>query len=211
MKTLRYAAVSVTLGLAGCGGADSSHTAARDAGTAVMAGVTGVAASAPARVGTHVERGQLLARIDAPELVRVLQAADIERSPLSLALSRQLRERAQLRRFVKQGLGSRAWVESLDAAVARTQARSATLLRIQRETAERLASSEVRAPLAGCVLTGGLEVGDSVREGEVLYTLGAEGSLAGCTDLAAPRLAQRDRAELPGLRNASSRVVFPSR
>jgi biotin carboxyl carrier protein len=193
----RYAALSVTLGLAGCGAADGSHTAARDAGTAVMAGVTGVAASAPARVGAHVERGQLLARIDAPELVRVLRVADIEHSRLSLVLSRQLRERAQLRRFVEQGLGSRTWVESLDTEVAHTKAQIATLERIQRETAERLAARELRAPFAGCVLTSGLDVGDSVRQGEVLYTLGADGSRAGCVGLAAPRLAQRDRAAFP--------------
>jgi biotin carboxyl carrier protein len=194
MKTFRHAAVSITLGLAGCGVAEGPRTAAGDAGTTVVAGVTGVVVSAPARVGTHVERGQLLARIDAPELVRVLQAANIERSRLGLVQSRQLREHMQLQRVVEQGLGSPAWAESLETEVAHTQARIATLERIQRETSERLAGRELRAPLTGCVLTGDLEPGDSIREGEVLYTLGADGSRAGCVGLAAPRLAQRDRA-----------------
>jgi multidrug resistance efflux pump len=194
MKTPGYAAIFVTMMLAGCDAADSSHTTIGDAGTTVTAGVTGVVAGAPARVGTHVERGQLLARIDAPEHVRVLQAVDVERSRLELKFSRQQRELAQLRRLVEQGLGSRAWVESLDTEVAHTEARIATLERIQRETAERLAGRELRAPFAGCVLTSGLDVGDSVREGEVLYTLGAVGSHAGCADVTVPQQAQRDRA-----------------
>jgi multidrug resistance efflux pump len=175
MKTLRHIVVSVSLGLAGCGTEDRPHTASDDAGTTVFAGVTGVVATAPARVGTHVERGQLLARIDAAEFARVLQAVDVEHSRLKLVLSRQQRERMQLRRLVEHGLGSRTWVAFLDAELAHTEVRIATLERIQRETAERLKNSEVRAPLAGCVLTGGLEVGDSVREGEVLYTLAQEG------------------------------------
>lgn len=189
MKMLGYTALSVTLGLAGCDIAEDTHTAARDAGTAVTAGVTGVVASTPARAGAHVERGQLLARIDAPEHLRVLQAVDIERSRLERVLSHRLRERRQLGRLVEQGLGSRAWIESLDAEIAHTETRIASLERIRRETAERLAGSEVRAPLAACVLTGDLEPGDPVREGEVLYTLGADGARAGCAALAAPRLA----------------------
>lgn len=197
MKILIRVAVSISLALAGCDAADGSRATGGEDGRTVVARVTGVVVSTSVPIGAYVERGQLLAEIRAPELVRVRQAVDLERSRLDLVLSRQLRDLAQLRRFDELGFGSRAVVESLDAEVARTQSRIARLERIRRETADRLAGREVRAPLAGCVLASSIEAGDPVREGETLYRLEPDVTVASGAAIAVPHPTPRGAAGGP--------------
>lgn len=194
MKARLLATLYITLALAGCDAADGARTTGGEASSAVLARLPGVVVSASVPVGAHVESGQLLAEIRAPELVHVLQAVDIERSRLDLALSRQLRELAQIRRFDEVGFVSRAVVESLDAEIDLTRSRIARLERIRGETADRLAGREVRAPLAGCVVARNIEVGDPIREGETLYRLAPDAAVAGCAAIAAPHPIPRGAA-----------------
>lgn len=138
---------------------------------AITAGVTGVVRTAAVQVAERVEAGQVLAEIDAREVVRASQAIQLEVARLQLHVSRLLRERGQHAALREQGFGAGAQIDYLDGAIADALARMEALERQGRDSAARLAQRVARAPFSACVQARRIETGDPVREGEVLYVL----------------------------------------
>ena len=137
-------------------------------------GISGLVAEIPARKGEHVERGQILLRLDDTELraqvrlaERARDASRAEAERANLAAQQSKRDRVRAKSLVEQGLVSeQAFEEATTREQADEAARSATHEQaLQAEAAleaaqAMLSKTVMQAPFTGVVLDVTTEVGE---------------------------------------------------
>lgn len=137
-------------------------------GADMAAGVAGPLAWI-AEPGTAVARDQVIARIETDELrlLRAEQAARVTRAEVALRQARREFERLQASGDTVSRVQRDQAENTRDLAEADLRIATATL----RQTDERIARSEVRAPFAGVIAERRRRIGEEVARGDVLARL----------------------------------------
>lgn len=139
--------------------------------------VSGQLAERPVRIGSTVEKNDLIARLSQPELGPAATAAKADVRQLSTQLAQAQRDLARVEKLVAQDAATRQELEN-------TQARRNTLsaqlasARAQSERAQNSADEQrLTAPIAGTIEQVFFEPGEFVPAGQPVVALSGEQSL----------------------------------
>lgn len=133
---------------------------------------SGRVSSFPVREGQVVAEGALLARFDAPEARRTVEAARAEEQAARSAAAVAARQHARVESLHTVGVLSQSDRETAESNARGAEARLA-LAAATRETAE--SAFEVRAPFAGVLVRRHVDVGADVQPGTPLVDLRSPG------------------------------------
>ncbi|SKA02969.1 efflux RND transporter periplasmic adaptor subunit [Novilysobacter spongiicola] len=126
--------------------------------------------------GDHVQRGQVLATLDADDLDARARAARAELAAAQAELGRARADQVRYSALADQQLVSRSAMDAQDAAATAAQGR-VDAARAQLEVAGNQASrSQLRAPVDGVVAARHAEAGQVVSAGQPVFTLAADGA-----------------------------------
>ena len=145
---------------------------------AVNAQVSGVSlARLNADVGDRVQAGQVLARFDAVLLQQELAQAKAQEVRAEAALSQAKRNAARASRLVRERAVSVSDSEQFSTALREAQAAFDGAVAARKSAQLRLGYAEVRAPVAGVVVSRPAEVGMTAGIGSPLFVLQVDGAL----------------------------------
>ncbi len=139
--------------------------------TEVKAQTAGEVAAVEVRSGDRVERGQILARLDARDLTARLadKRAALAGARAQLALSG--RKRDTTRAMFERDLVAQMELDSAESAYRVSEANVASLEAQLEQARKALADTEIRSPLDGVVAERGAQVGSAVTPGSKLFTV----------------------------------------
>lgn len=126
--------------------------------------------------GDHVQRGQVLATLDADDLDARARAARAELAAAQAELGRARADQVRYSALADEQLVSRSAMDAQDAAATAAQGR-VDAARAQLEVAGNQAShSQLRAPADGVVAARHAEAGQVVSAGQPVFTIAADGA-----------------------------------
>lgn len=193
------AALVATTLLAGCGGpAETAHaprpvlvthpTTATD-GASAFAGevrarkesalsfrVGGALLERRVDVGDHVQRGDVLAVLDAGDLQAQARAAQAQLAAAQAELGRARADQARYARLGKDQLVSRSTIDAQNAAAAAAQAQVNAARANLDVAGNQAAYTQLRAPSDGVIAARSAEAGQGVGAGQAVFLLAADGA-----------------------------------
>jgi len=114
-------------------------------------------------IGAHVEKGQLLAEIDTPDLAQQLQQARGQATLAQKSLEQAKSTNAKWQQLFKQGVVSELDAENTATALATNQANADAFAANLRFLEQELAFQRVTAPFAGTITVRNVNVGDLIN------------------------------------------------
>ncbi len=137
----------------------------------VASKIAGRIASFPVTEGTHVRRGDLLVKIDSPELVSALAQSQSAESAAKLAMETATRQADRFRRLAADEVVTPRDLEMMELAEAGAKS-DYERARAMREMSERnLGYAEMRAPQDGVVIQRMARAGDLALPGRPILSL----------------------------------------
>ena len=143
--------------------------------TGLTFGVAGRLTHRPVRLGDRIERGTLVARLEAEDLRHGAESAESRRSEIQAELSRQQAQTSRVRDLFQRGAATREELETADAALVRLQAAVASAETALAEARRLQDESSLVAPFAGTVVAVGAEPGEWVAPGDTIVELAGDG------------------------------------
>lgn len=127
--------------------------------------------SRPVKIGQHVEKGELLARLHHPALHPALGAAEAQVKALDEQLAQLSREHSRLEALHHRGLVATEQWEQHGTQLRQLEQARKQALAASHEARGHLAESELRAPFAGVVAALHVEPGQFITPGQVVVSL----------------------------------------
>lgn len=135
-------------------------------------------ASRAVQVGDRVERGQVLARLEAGGQANAVRAAGAQTRELEAARAQLERDRDRARRLSAEGVRTAAQLEAVESGFERLEAQQAAARAQLRESRRRRTEAVLRAPFAGVVTDVLVEPGELLSPGQpVLRVVAPESGL----------------------------------
>lgn len=127
-------------------------------------------------VGDHVDKGQVLARLDPSDLQSQARAAQAQLAAAQAQLESARADQARYAELSKRQLVSQSVMDAQNAAAAAAQGQ-VDAAKAQRQLAQnRVAYSELRAPTDGVIAGRYAEAGQVVGAGQAVFSLAADGA-----------------------------------
>lgn len=122
-------------------------------------------ASRAVDIGDHVERGQILARLDGRALAHGVESARATVDELSERSEQLQRDRRRTEQLTRAGVTTDVELEQTRSGVARTEAMARSAAVALRESQRRRSESVLRAPFSGTITDVFIEAGELVAPG----------------------------------------------